>query len=68
VEGIYSGQFESPARVLEIDEQAGNVRDVTLIIAGEVGEYSWSKTKPPHDELRDWLEAHHVPYCYEGAE
>jgi hypothetical protein len=68
VEQIASGQFENPARVLEIDEAAGTVRDVTAAIAGEVGDLSWRQNKPPFPELRDWLERHHAPYLYDAAE
>ena len=64
VKDIESGQIDpAPVRVLEIDEQAGTVKDVTSIIAQDVGDLSLNEaSEPPFDDLRDWLDKHKAIY------
>lgn len=62
VEQIHSGQFDCPARVLEIDEEAGTVKDVTEEIAEEVGDLTFGHYQAPWDGLRDWLDEHKAGY------
>lgn len=62
VSDIERGQIEDVVRVLEIDEAAGTVRDVTKEIAIEVGDLTFGNLTPPFDDLRDWLDTHKAGY------
>ena len=62
VEQIASGQFETPARVLEIDEEAGTVKDVTADIAIDVGDLTFGTCEPPFPALADWLDDYRAGY------
>jgi len=66
VKDILDGQIEDVARILEIDEAAGTVKDVTTEIANDVCDGTWGEGREPFASLRRWLDCHAEGVGYYG--
>jgi hypothetical protein len=65
VSDIYTGQIEGVERILEIDEAAGTVKDVTKEIAIDVGDMSFADGETPFSKLCRWLDDNGAGYWTE---
>lgn len=62
-EDIRGGHIDPPpVRILEINETAKTVSDITRDIAIDVGDASFGDRAEPFKELREWLEKHDAGY------
>lgn len=64
---IKSGQIDpAPDRVIEVDETAGTVRDVTREVAVVIGEHTIADGEEPDAALQSWLRSHGAEYYQDG--
>ena len=63
VDHIAFGTIDPPARILEIDEQAGTCVDVTRAVAIDVCIECMDDADEPREKLLDWLHGNSVVYA-----